>query len=90
MRWPYNKTGENMKNIRNLDNFRTPEYQLEYSDKSNIQYLKIFIIDNYSIIEEVSFDNLEAIETYKVLISEDTEEIKQVFLDIFINYIEGV
>lgn len=79
-----------MKNIRNLDNFRTPEYQLEYSDKSNIQYLKIFIIDNYSIIEEVSFDNLEAIETYKVLISEDTEEIKQVFLDIFINYIEGV
>ena len=79
-----------MKNIRNLDNFTIPEYEIEYSDKHNIQFLNIHIYNNYQVIETVQYENKEAKEIYSILISEDTEQIKEIFEDIFINYMERV
>ena len=85
-----------MKNIKNLDNFKTPKFRAEfsdsiYSDKTSISYLKISILeDNFKIIDEVLFEDIEALETYKILISNDEEKIKEIFEDIFLNYIEGI
>ena len=79
-----------MKNIRNLNNFTIPKYEIEYSDKHNIQFLNIHIYNNYQVIETVQYENKEAKEIYSILISEDTEQIKEIFEDIFINYMERV
>jgi len=79
-----------MKNIKNLDNFRTPKFRTEYHDKNDFQRLTIYILHGYEIIDEVTFEDTEAKENYLILNSEDKKEIKEIFEDIYINYTEGI
>tara|TARA_Y100001938_G_scaffold135611_1_gene197462 strand:+ start:232 stop:453 length:222 start_codon:yes stop_codon:yes gene_type:complete len=73
-----------------MKNFIIPEYKIEYSDKHNVQYLKIYIMNNYQVIEEIQFENLQAVQTYAILISNNEQEIKEIFIEIYNNYMEGI
>ena len=72
----------------NLNKFEIPKYEIEYSDKHNIQYLTINILHGYNVIESVQYENYQAMEVYSILISEDKKEIREIFKDIYINYME--
>ena len=67
-----------------------PEHRIKYSDKNNFQRLTIYIMNEYQIIDEVTFEDTEAKEIYLILNSDDEKEIKEIFQDIYINYIEGI
>ena len=73
-----------------MKNFTIPKYKIEYSDKNDVQYLTIHILNNYQIIESIQFENLQAMETYAILISNNEQEIKEIFIEIYNNYMEGI
>ena len=73
-----------------MKNFTIPKFDIEYSDKHNVQYLTIHILNNYQIIESIQFENLQAMETYAILISNNEQEIKEIFIEIYNNYMEGI
>lgn len=59
------------------------EYKLNYSDKSNIQYLEIEIINNNCFINDsYIIDDSESKEIYLLLISDNKKEIQDYLLEL--------
>ena len=59
------------------------QYKLNYSDKSNIQYLEIEIINNDSFINDTyHVEEEEAKEIYLLLISDNKKEIQDYLLEL--------
>tara|TARA_R110001599_G_C12081297_1_gene645124 strand:- start:313 stop:516 length:204 start_codon:yes stop_codon:yes gene_type:complete len=59
------------------------QYKLSYSDKSNIQYLEIEIINNNSFINDsYIIEEEESKEIYLLLISDNKKEIQDYLLEL--------
>ena len=62
-----------------MSKFPIPSYEIEYSEKS----LSIEIYEDYSLYEVISFEGDVASEYYEILMSDNIEDIRNLFEDIY-------